>query len=108
MLPSFQNMDYQRLSGIEHAGQIQDAYAQKLRDEEVQRHIYGQTGGLDFLTGLSQRLQSAYPGGTTQGTKQGTSTSEGTGTPAGNPGAENAKLAMAGVATAVSIAAMFV
>jgi hypothetical protein len=108
MLPSFQNMDYQRLSGVEHAGQIQDAYAQKLRDEEVQRFNYGQTGGLDFLTGLAQRLQAAYPGGYTSGTSNTSGTSTGSGQGASNPGASTMSAIMGGVGTAASIASMFV
>jgi len=103
-------MDAQRLGFTEHAGNIQDAYAQKLRDEEVQRFNYGQTGGLDFLTGLAQRLQAAYPGGFTSGSSSGSSsgTTSGTGTPADNPGARTMGTIMAGVGTAASIASMFV
>jgi hypothetical protein len=101
-------MDYQRLSGMEHAGQTLDAYNQKLLDEQIQRYNYGQTGGLDFLTGLAQRILAAYPGGFTQGSSTTDSTSTGTGTPASNPGASTASTIMGGVGTAASIAAMFV
>jgi hypothetical protein len=108
MLPQFQNMDAQRLGIMQQAGATQDAYQQKLLDEQVQRYNYGQTGGLDFLTGLAQRLQAAYPGGYTSGTSDTSGTTTGTGTPAGNPGASTASTVMGGVATAATIAAMFV
>jgi hypothetical protein len=110
MLSQFQNMDIQRLGLLEKAGQTQDTYNQKLRDEEVQRYNYAQTGGLDFLTGLAQRLQAAYPGGTTSGTSSGTSsgTTTGTGQGASNSGAATLSTIMGGVGTAASIASMFV
>jgi hypothetical protein len=106
MLPQFQSMDAQRLAMGAQAGSMQDAYNQKLTDEQVQRYNYGQTGGLDFLTGLAQRLQAAYPGGYTSGSSSGTTT--GTGTPASNPGASTMSTIMGGVGTAASIASMFV
>jgi hypothetical protein len=106
MLPSFQGMDINRLTMGAQAGAMQDAYNQKLTDEQVQRYNYGQTGGLDFLTGLAQRLQAAYPGGYTSGSSSGTTT--GTGTPSSNQGASTASTIMGGVGTAASIASMFV
>jgi hypothetical protein len=108
MLPSFQGMDINRMGLIEKAGASTDALNQKLLDEQVQRYNYAQTGGLDFLTGLAQRLQAAYPGGFTQGSSKGTSSGTSTGTPSSNPGAETASTIMAGVGTAASIASMFV
>jgi hypothetical protein len=108
MLPQFQNMDAQRLAMGAQAGSMQDAYQQKLTDEQVQRYNYGQTGGLDFLTGLAQRLQAAYPGGFTSGSSNTSGTTTGTGQSASNPGAATASTIMGGVGTAASIAAMFV
>jgi hypothetical protein len=108
MLPQFQSMDAQRLAMGAQAGSMQDAYNQKLTDEQVQRYNYGQTGGLDFLTGLAQRLQAAYPGGYTSGSSNTSGTTTGTGTPASNQGASTMSTIMGGVGTAASIASMFV
>jgi hypothetical protein len=67
MLPSFQGMDLARAGALGQAGQMQDVYAQKLRDEAIYRDTYGKTGNLDYWSNMASRLLGAYPGGTTSG-----------------------------------------
>jgi hypothetical protein len=80
MLPTFQNIELQRLGALGQGGAMRDAYNQRARDEAVMRYNYNNEGGdLDFLTNLSQRLLAAYPGGQTSGTSFGYGTGGGGG-----------------------------
>jgi hypothetical protein len=94
MLPTFQDIELQRLGTLGSAGAMRDAYNQKIRDEWRQRNDYNnETGDLDFLTGLAQRMQGVWPGGTT------TSTGTSSGTPAYNSGASTMGSIFSGLGT---------
>jgi hypothetical protein len=73
MLPQFQAMDYQNLAAQGQAGGQQDAYAQRLLDDQNAKYAYDTTGQLDWYNRLSQTLQGMYPGGQTTGQQSGSS-----------------------------------
>jgi Chaperone of endosialidase len=68
MLPSFQGMDLARAGALGQAGNMWDAYNQKLTDEAILRDTHSKTGDLDYWTNMAQRFLGGMPGGTTTGT----------------------------------------
>jgi hypothetical protein len=107
LLPSFQAMDYQDASALQQAGAGNDAYSQRLLDDQNAKYSYDKAGGqLDWYNRLSQSLQGMYPGGQQIGWQSGMS--QGSGGGGGGGGGQGMQLAGAGIAAAGTIAAAFI
>jgi hypothetical protein len=101
-----QGQAFNWLSALQGVGAGDDAYRQRLLDDQVNKYGYDSTSQLDWYNRLSQSLQGMYPGGQTQGQSQSYGTGGGAG--GGGGGGQGMQLAGAGIAAAGSIAAAFI